>query len=119
MRGNNSKNLLSIWSIVVILALVALSLGVGSVRAGQMGWYTVAYEDSKCVFLSNNMGFTLVELYSGVPIKGMAVLGPVNTYGVHEFYDEKGNVIFSGYLDDWGLSEQRAIEKINQKCRPR
>lgn len=87
--------------------------------AQNMGWYFVEYEDSKCVVLLNNYGYTLVEIYTGVPIKGMNVMGEVNTIGVKKFYDQNGSIIFSGFIDDFALGETRAIEKIRNKCRPR
>ena len=84
----------------------------------QMGWHTIAYEDSKCVILYNETGFTLVELYFGAPIKGAAVYGPINTFGLYPFHAESGGEMFRGYIEDWGMSKQKAVEKINDKCRP-
>ena len=113
------KKQLLLWSFTFIVTLSILAQEGTFVYAKQMGWYTVAYQDSKCVILSNNYGFTFVELYSGFPKEDMPVLGPINIYGLHEFFDENGNETFRGYIDDWGMSEQRAIEKINDKCNPR
>jgi hypothetical protein len=84
-----------------------------------MGWHKIVYEDSRCVILSNSMGFSFVELYSGIPMEGLVVFGPIATYGIYHFHDQKGNEIFYGYLDDWGMSKSKAIETINRKCRPR
>ena len=95
------------YGLITVLFVYFIVLLSSKSEAQQMGWYGIAYEDSKCVVLSNNMGFILVELYSGVPIKGVAVFGPVNTYGAYQFYDQNGNQMFYGYIDDWGMSKQR------------
>jgi len=58
------------YHLVTVLLFVSFIVLLSSKsEAQQMGWYGIAYGDSKCVVLPNSMGFTLVELYSGVPIK--------------------------------------------------
>jgi hypothetical protein len=103
----------TIIAIALVLAFVTCS------SSEELSLYVVAYEDSKCAVLENSYGYTLVEIYTGYPDKGATVIGPVNRFGLEKFYDENGRQLFTGYIDDFGLSESRVIEKIQSKCRPR
>lgn len=103
---------------LVIIIFSAISLIVTTANAQDLGVYVVAYEDSKCAVLENSYGYTMVEVYTGYPNKGATVIGPVNKMGLEKFYDENGRQLFTGYIDDFGLSESRVAEKIQRKCRP-
>ena len=63
-------------------------------------------------------GVYLLEWYGGYePSKGESIVGEIRSYGFKDvFYPDTGS---SGrvYVDDYMLSSDRAIEKINGKCR--
>lgn len=76
----------------------------------------IALVNSKCFVIDTLMGYVLVDGWVNVP-KGTVVIGNFNTYGSVKIFDTNGNDV-SGYIyiEDWGLSKSRVLEKWANKC---
>lgn len=67
--------------------------------------------------VSANSGYSLLEWYGGAELsKGQTVGGEINRYGMHDIYNLNNGREIRVWVDDWGLSSDRAIEKWREKC---
>lgn len=83
------------------------------------GQATVVFRKRGCDFmiLENSSGYIVVEWMGGNdPDQGDIIGGNLNSYGTKEFYNLSTNSETKLWIDDYMLSKDRALEKINDKC---
>ncbi len=62
-------------------------------------------------------GYYLLEWYGGYdPNKGDVIIGNLNFFGLQDVYYPKQNQVGRVYVDDYGLTEGRVLEKYSNKC---
>lgn len=62
-------------------------------------------------------GLALVEWYGGtMPSKGDVLIGDFDSYGMQEFYDLTTDRAGRVYVDEFWLSVDRVVEKLQDKC---
>jgi|ERR1700686_2457082 hypothetical protein len=99
-------------SLIAAISLIGL-LSLSSARADKG---VIAANNSKCFVIGTPSGFVLVDGWVNAP-QGTAVIGNFNTYGSTKIFDTNGNDV-SGYIyiEEWGLSKSRLLEKWADKC---
>lgn len=66
----------------------------------------------------NSMGYVLLEWYGGSdPEPGDVIIGELNSYGFKNVYNLGKDREMRVWIDDYMLSKQRVIDKINSKCK--
>ena len=83
------------------------------------GQATVVFRKRGCdyMILENNSGYIIAEWMGGNdPDQGDNIGGNLNSYGTKEFYNLSRNSETKLWIDDFMLSKDRALEKINDKC---
>ena len=83
------------------------------------GQATVVYRKRGCdyMILENNSGYIVAEWMGGNdPDQGDNIGGNLNSYGTKELYNLSRNSKTKLWIDDYMLSKDRALEKINDKC---
>ena len=83
------------------------------------GQSTVVFRKRGCEYmiLENNRGYIVAEWMGGNDTdQGDNIGGNLNSYGTKEFYNLSRNSKTKLWIDDYMLSKDRALEKINDKC---
>lgn len=83
------------------------------------GYATVVYRKSGCdyMILENSSGYIIGEWMGGNdPDNGDKFSGNFNSFGTKDFYNISRGSNTRLWIDDYMLSKQSAIEKINEKC---
>lgn len=95
---------------IIFVALLAFSFQAYSQTVGVVG--VVVVGEGKCskrdrIVIETNMGFSLVEQYSGNFDRGDKVVGEINSYGIKDVLvnGRSGRV----YVDDYMASKDKAI----------
>jgi hypothetical protein len=66
----------------------------------------------------NSMGYVFLEWYGGSdPEPGDVIIGELNSYGFKDVYNLGKDQEMRVWIDDYMLSKQRVIDKINSKCK--
>ena len=79
---------------------------------------TVVFRKSGCDYfiLENDMGFIIAEWMGGHdPNTGEILYGDFHSFGTKDFYNTQ-NTNCRLWIDDYMLSKDNALEKINDKC---
>lgn len=79
---------------------------------------TVVYRKTGCSYfiLENNQGYIVAEWYGGTdPDIGETLVGQFNSFGFKD-YVTTNNSNCHLWIDDYMLSKESALEKINDKC---
>lgn len=99
---------------LLILFLLPLTVQAASLRGTSLG------EISGCDYyaIEDNYGdYTIAEWYGGItPYAGDVVAGDLHSYGFKDIYNITRDRSSRAWLDDWLLSEERAMEKLVDKC---
>ena len=83
------------------------------------GYATVVFRKSGCdyMILENSNGYIIGEWMGGNdPDKGDNISGNFNSFGTKDFYNTTNQSDSRLWIDDYMLSKESALEKINEKC---
>src|SRR5438270_10271898 len=62
-------------------------------------------------------GYAVLEWFGGHdPDEGDSILGSFQSYGMHTFFVGSSRSETRAYIEDWGLSEDDALEKLSEEC---
>lgn len=84
-----------------------------------LGSATVVYKQNGCdyMILENSSGFIFAEWMGGNdPDQGDNIAGNFKSYGTKEFYNDSRRSKTKLWVDDYMLSKESALEKMNDKC---
>lgn len=113
----------NICAILIISALVFVSVffifnkvnAYGEIKGTSLGEFS-----SGCNYyvIEDPYGdYTLIEWYGGItPDNGEIMIGELHSYGFKDLYNISRDNSMHVYIDDWMLSEDKAKEKLIDKC---
>jgi hypothetical protein len=62
-------------------------------------------------------GYAVLEWFGGSdPDEGDSIVGRFKSYGMHAFFLGSSRTETRAYVEDWGLSEDDALEKLPKEC---
>lgn len=69
------------------------------------------------MIIETTQGYVLAEWYGGsTPSKGDVIVGDLNSYGMKEVFIYNRDSDLKIWIDDYGLSRARVVEKLADKC---
>lgn len=83
------------------------------------GFATVVYRQLSCDYfiLENTSGYIVAEWMGGNdPDQGDKITGNFDSFGTKDFYNQTSDNDCRFWIDDYMLSKESALEKINDKC---
>lgn len=99
-------------------ALAALSLWAVAFPAFAAKGVVVYYR-SGCDYyiIESRSGYALLEWYGGNdPDEGDVIVGEFERYGLQRLHNLTRDQETSAYVEDYGLSRGRVVEKYHEKC---
>src|SRR5262245_26997272 len=109
-RSANHRVGITLTVLVVVLSLVGTALGAKGV---------VAVRKRGCDYflVEATNGFALLEWFGGTdPDLGDKVVGEFESFGMKNIYDPTSDAEGRVWVEDYGLSEDRAIEQLRRRC---
>lgn len=79
---------------------------------------TAIYATANCFVFQTDQGATLFERSGGDGVaEGQKVSGPLDEFGYQELTDEAGKEVMVGWVQDFEVKDDSAIEDFKKNCR--
>ena len=120
MRGRCEEKLLLTRMIgICSVGIVGLGLlcGLATSAIAETGFVTKRVSGCDYFLIDAPSGYVVAEWYGGHdPYKGEKVVGSFDSFGFLTFFYRSGNVDGRVYIEDYGLDEDDALEKLSEQC---
>ena len=103
------------WWITIALTFLIVIPSLATAAKG-----VIVYYKSGCDYyiVETNRGYALLEWYGGNdPNEGDAIVGDYESYGMKNIFNISADSETRVWVEDYGLSKDRIIEKYYEKCR--